>query len=228
MRLSVSLTKNETLWGWIYLIFQLFGLPYILVGAVRLLGLELSNATLNIIMFIVNFAAIALIFHRFLYTSMLQAVEAPLRCLRGAFLGFVIYFLGSLIVGALTQALFPAFVNENDKNILSMVEENYTLMTLCVVFFVPITEEVLYRGLLFGKLYSKNKLLGYGVSALVFSAIHVIGYIGVYEPAYLLVSLLQYVIPSLCLAWAYAYSGNIWSSILMHITINQIGINFAR
>ena len=105
-----------------------------------------------------------------------------------------------------------------------MVQENYTFLAFGTVLLVPVAEEALYRGLIFGQIYNRNRLAAYIISSVVFAAIHVISYIGLYEPIHLMLCLLQYLPAGLCLGWAYANSDTIWAPILMHITINQISI----
>jgi membrane protease YdiL (CAAX protease family) len=77
---------------------------------------------------------------------------------------------------------------------------------------------------IFGSIYKRSRILGYAVSALVFAALHVIGYIGFFAPTHLLLCFLQYIPAGLCLAWAYVMADTIWAPILMHIAINQMGV----
>ena len=98
------------------------------------------------------------------------------------------------------------------------------MMALCVVVLVPVVEETLYRGLLFGRLYSKNHFLGYAVGTLVFALVHVLGYVGQYDALRLGLCLLQYIPAGLALSWAYVESDSIWAPVLMHMTINLIGM----
>ena len=91
------------------------------------------------------------------------------------------------------------------------------------VVLVPLTEELLYRGLIFRPLYNKSPLAGYVISTFIFSALHVVSYIGSYSPLHLALCFLQYLPASICLGWAYARSDSIWSPVMIHMTINFIG-----
>ena len=97
------------------------------------------------------------------------------------------------------------------------------LMSIGTVLLVPVVEEMLFRGVLFGRLYQKNCFLAYALSTILFSCIHIVGYLGVYAPTDLFLSFLQYVPAGICLAWSYAKSGCIWAPILIHIAVNQVG-----
>ena len=228
MKLSIPMTQEETKAGWLYLILQLVLLPWFLTALSALLQWPSSPAVLNFLMFAINFGFVLLIFHRFLWQSLKAALSNPIACLRTALFGLVAYYLTDLMLGIVIRDLSPDFSNLNDANIISMTREHYTLMALGTVLLVPITEETLYRGLIFGILQKRSRLAAYLVSVPVFCLIHITGYIGEYEPLQLLLGFLQYVPAGICLAWAYEKSDTIWAPILMHITINQIALSLMR
>ncbi len=228
MKLTIPMSKPQIYWGWAFYLSQLLALPVLLALVNRLLGEPLTITGLNIALFLVNFVLTLVIFHSYLFASLQKALKAPFQCLRSAVLGFGCYYLASLLVGLFIQTVCPEFSNINDRTILQMVEENYAWVTVCVVLLVPITEETLYRGLIFKSLYHKSPVLAYCVSTLVFGLIHVVGYIGTVTPFMLLMCFLQYLPAGLALAWAFVRSDTIWAPILMHIAINQIGLSAMR
>ena len=88
------------------------------------------------------------------------------------------------------------------------------LALLAAGIVAPLTEEIFFRGFVFGALRDR---LGVGVaivlSALVFAAAH----------------LQPYALPALfalgaLLAWLYQLTGSLWPSILMHSTINTVAL----
>lgn len=214
--------------GWLFLLIQLVFLPWLLSAVSAITGWPSSPAVLNFLMFAINFLFTVLIFHRFLWQSLKAMLRAPFLCLRAAFLGLIVYYLADLLLGTLIRSFSPAFSNLNDANIISMTQEHYALMALGTVLLVPIAEEVLYRGLIFGALHKRSRLAAYLVSVPAFCLIHVVGYIGVYEPLQLVLGFLQYVPAGLCLGWAYEKADTIWAPILMHISINQIALSLMR
>ncbi len=227
-KLSVSMTKVEVILGWLYLAFQLVLLPVILILVNALLGYPLTDAGINFVFFCVNFLCTVAIFPRYLWASIKVLFAQPLACLRAALLGFLAYWVLSLAIGSLITALQPEYLNLNDGAIANMAQSSFLLISLGTVILAPVVEEVLYRGLLFGGLYNYSPVTAYIVSTLIFSAIHVIGYIGIYDPLSLVLSFLQYLPAGLCLGWAYAKSDTIWAPILIHISINLIGISAMR
>ncbi len=223
-KLTVSLTHNERIWGWCYLAVQLLVLPTALQLIDLLLGDPLSDAQLNFVFFCINFICITVIFHRFLAQCGRISLAQPWLCLRYTGQGLLLYWLGSFLLGLLIARCFPDFSNANDQSIAAMTQENYALMSFGTVLLVPVVEETLYRGVVFGTLYERSPVAAYIVSAAAFAALHVVSYIGSYDPVYLLVSFVQYIPAGLCLAWAYVKADSIWAPVLMHITINQLGV----
>ena len=228
MKLSISMTRRETLLGWSYLLISLFVLPFTLALLNGLLKNPLSVTEINLVFTGLNFIIVAVIFRRFLIASIGIAKEKPWRCLRFAALGFALYYLASTVIAMLIVWLRPDFSNVNDGAVMDLFQEYPTLMALATILLVPITEETLYRGLLFQGLYHKSRLLAYAISTLVFASIHVMGYIGLYDFVTLFLCFIQYLPAGIALAWAYEKSDTIAAPILMHITINQIGISVMR
>lgn len=227
MRISITVTDREKYIGWFYLLFQMFVLPEILLLLNGFLETPLSIGNVNLIMFGINFLAVLGIFHSFLWKNLTRIFREPWRILKAAFVGFCVYYVSNIALSNLILWFSPDFFNVNDQNVQTIVGENYFLSSLCVVILVPIVEETLYRGLVFGSIYRKSPWAAYLVSTVVFAAIHVIGYIGSYSPVQLLLCFFQYLPAGLCLGWAYAKGDSIWASILMHMTINQVGLSLA-
>ncbi len=221
-KLSVSLQKREKVAGFLYLAFQFLLLSPLLAFGNALLPTPLSLSELNFVFFCVNFLATTVIFRKLLLRCGKISLRKPFRTLKWALLGFIAYMLLTQIVGIIIALISPDFLNLNDQSISGMVQNDFVLIGFSTVILVPVAEELLYRGLIFGSIYNKSRILAYIVSIVVFACIHLIGY--TYSPVNLLLSFLQYVPAGLCLGWAYAKSDSIFAPILMHITINQLGI----
>lgn len=210
--------------GWFYWAFQLLALPTLMVVGSRWLDLRLSEVWLNICFFLLNLVCVLAIFFRYFFNSIRHFAENIKSCLTTAVIGFFLYYGSSILVNCLVIRAYPDFLNVNNLSIQFMLQQEYVLMTLCTVFFAPIAEEILYRGLVFGHLRMKNRILAYIISAAVFCSIHVTGYIGYYPVDLLLLCFLQYVPAGVFLAWSYERSGTICTSILIHIAVNAIGV----
>lgn len=227
-KLSVSMNCEEIQWGWVYLFLQLFALPYLLTLVNLLLSNPLSDASLNFVFFGINFICVTIIFRKFFLTSLSHAFKNPAVCIQAVLCGFALYYIVSYIIGIAIMFINPEFLNANDESIAQMTRDNFALMGIGTVLLVPPVEEVFCRGLLFRGLYHRSRILAYAVSTLVFCSIHVIGYVGLYDPFTLIICFLQYVPASICLAWAYKRADTIVAPILIHMIINLIGILSTR
>ena len=228
MKLSIYMTRRETMLGWCYLLFSMFFLPLALVLVNTVLGNPLSETEINLVFLGLNFIAVAVIFRKFLTASVKKALATPWRCLRFAAFGFALYYLFSLAVAALILWISPDFSNVNDDTVLELFQEHPALMSFTTILLVPITEETLYRGLLFQGFQRKSRLFAYCFSTLIFAAIHVVGYIGRYDLLTLTLCYIQYLPAGIAIAWAYEKADTIVAPILIHITINQIGTSVTR
>ena len=228
MKLSIFMTRRETVLGWSYLLISMFVLPYALAFVNFLLAQPLSATVLNLIFFALNTLCVAVIFHRFLGASVRAALDRPWRCLRFAALGFMLYYLASSLLSYLIAWIDPTFFNVNDAAISELSREYTALMAFATIWLAPITEETLYRGLLFQSLHRKSRVLAYGVSVLVFAGIHVMGYVGLYDWLTLLMCFVQYLPAGAALAWTYERADTVIAPMLMHIAINQIGVAAMR
>ena len=223
-KLSVSVSRTEMILGLCYIPLQLLVIPVIVVIGNLVLGNPFSDVQVNFVLFCIDFICVTVIFHKFLLRSLKHSFAMPWRTLRFAALGFLLYWVGSFVINFIIIALNPEFSNVNNDSIAELTQQNYSLMAVSTVLLVPITEETIYRGVVFGKIYERNPIAGYVVSVAIFSALHVVGYIGSFPAMHLLMCFLQYIPAGIALAWAYTKADSIWAPILMHIAINQVSI----
>lgn len=222
--LAVCPTKKEQVWGILYLLFSLFVLPYLLSLFNSLLHTPLNNAWFNFLYFSLNFLCVFWIFHGFFKRSLIHAGSHFWDFILSVVAGAAMYWVCSWALSILFTHAFPDFENLNDSTITQMAHGNFAIMLVGTVFFVPIAEESLYRGLVFGSIYPKSHWAAYFISMVVFSAIHTINYIGVYSLPNLILAFAQYLPAGLILAWAYRKSGSIFAPIVIHAAINAIGL----
>ena len=88
----------------------------------------------------------------------------------------------------------------------------------------PIVEETLVRGLLFGVIRRKSRILAYAVTILFFSVIHVWQYLVLYDFREVLLAALQYIPAGIALGWTYEKANTVWAPIFLHMTINAISL----
>ncbi len=214
--LQNRLSRWEQVWGWRYFLFHIAFLPSLLT----LLPAAFSRSTVNFLFFSINFIAALVIFRRFLRKNLDINGMQLLKILGVGAAFFALYQLSSAAVGWLFTLLKPDFYNANDHGVIQMAGENYTLMLLGTVVFVPIAEESLHRGLVFRGLYDRSPIAAWLLSTALFSFVHIMNYIGSSDPLTLLLCYLQYIPAGLCLAAAYRLSGTLLCPVLIHAAVN--------
>ena len=220
--------RREILWGGIYLVLYIAVLPLAVPLGVMLAFPGLNTAQVNFCYFCLNFAATSVIFRRFLARSLKDALPAALPALWYALLACLgNMLLSSMLVHAILE-VYPALRNVNDSAIGEMVRQNLPLMFIGSVILAPVTEELLFRGLVFRGLYDRSPLIAHILTMVLFSLIHVSGYVGMYEGKLLFFCFLQYLVPAYCLNFAYRQSGTILSPILMHMATNLMALSAMR
>lgn len=227
-KLAIRPNDQEQVWGIVYMLFSILMLPTLLRLFNGLLPVPLGNTWFNFLYFSCNFLFVVWIFHGFLQRCMVHAGKYPWRFLGAVCIGIAAYWALNYLTALVLEGISKDYVNLNDSTIQTMVQGNFPIMALGTALLVPVAEETLHRGLVFGSLYPKNHCMAYVISAAVFSAVHIIGYIGIYDPLHLLMAFIQYVPAGLVLAWAYRFSGSIFAPIIIHATINTIGLLTVR
>lgn len=222
--LSVHLTDKEQIWGIAYLLASIFLLPSALDYLCGLLPMPIGKSWFNFLYFTVNFLFIFMIFHGFFRRSLAYAGSHVGDFLVAVILGAGFYWLTSWGISLLYGRYFPEFGNLNDGSISQMAGDHFWITAVGTVLLVPIAEEALHRGLVFGCLYQKSHAAAYILSTIIFSSVHLMSYVGTYSTAHLALAFVQYIPAGLALAWAYRKSGSIFAPILMHAMINGISI----
>lgn len=219
---TVSLRNSEFVGGLLYLPFYLMLTALLLSALCKACGWEPDTYHFNLVVFVVNFLAIVGIFHRFLFTSLKIAGKNFWLFIQAVILATVFYFAVTYAMQwALGQfGLMPK--NMNDDSVATLLKQNFSVMTICISILVPITEECLCRGLIFGTVYKKNRIVAYIVSMLVFALLHTWQYVLDYSFGSFIVTTLTYLPAGLALCWAYEKSGTIWAPILTHALVNFI------
>ena len=214
--------------GRIYFPFYIFLLSVILTEIYVAMGHTALTAEdrvqINLIYGIINFINLVLIFREFLSESAVKAFSRPGRFLIALLGGLVIYFFGSSAMTTLSDYLIPGMENVNDAGIVELLNNGRLEMLIFTVLLAPITEELIFRGLIFSSIYPHSRFWAYAVSICLFSLVHVLGYIGKYPIATLAVCFLEYLPASFGLAWALEFSGTIWANIGVHMLANTFAM----
>ena len=221
--------KVERIIGFVYIPLHIIVLPYIAAAAVRLLfplaGLDENVPASELVWFSFSCVFLFAVMFRFLKASFNDMLDRKGKALQGVVVGLILYFALLYAMAMLLNALSLNIQNPNSEAIHRAAAVNRGAIFTAALILAPIAEELMFRGVLFGSIRRRSRILAYIVSALVFSFYHVWQYFIVsYDPA-LFINVLQYVPPSIALAYCYERSGSIWPPILLHSVINLIALS---
>ncbi len=221
---AVQMRRYEIIGGLIWLAVYLFLMSDLTQLLLQLMGVRISTLTLNKAYFLGCFLVTAVLFRRFLSYSLPEVADRPLRVLVGILLGYCIYAACQGTLSMVYGHLVPNLKTPNDDNIRAIAQSSYSTMAVAAVLLAPITEETLLRGLVFGNLRKKNRIVAYVVTAVLFSGIHIMNYVLTLDLTSLMLNFLLYLLPSVALCVCYEYAGTIWAPILLHMIINALSM----
>ena len=213
-----QMTDSERRRGWVFFALYLLVFPYLNAWAQRLLmgeG-EAPVAEANVVYYVLLFALALLVFWTFLRHGFSLLVDwLP----ENAF-AFVTGLAGAGLLHFLVTLIPYPVQNPSEMQYLQEFAISPVATAVLLVVLIPLIEETLYRGLVFGSLRQYSRPLAYVVSVLVYALACVWRYaLEIGDPAYLLL-FIQYLPMSLALAWCYDNGGSIWSAVALHMTIN--------
>ena len=220
------MTSGEKIAGTILFAVYLAVLPFVtdpLFGLVgKLLDTTVSEMVQNIIYYYVLFAVTLIVFHKFIArTSRNFADNLGIAC-RNMLLGLIALYGLNELVYRLSSLVIANRTNLNDTTISAQIQDAPRVTLLIIVFLAPFIEEVLFRGLVFGNLKSKSRVVAYLVSCLLFALLHVWQFAVVQQDITYFLLMVQYLVPGAVLAWAYESSGTLWTSIGLHAVANAL------
>lgn len=223
-----GLTRLERFGGGVFFAIYLLLLPLAAKPALdllgELLGRRISENMVGAIYYYALFAVTVILFHSLLTKTTRRFLDDIALTFKTAGVGIVAYYglceLASRLGGLLTDRAG----NLNDAAISARSVSAPHMTMLIVVFLAPFVEETLFRGLVFGGLKQRSRLLAYAVSCALFALLHVWQFaVAGRDPGYFLL-MVQYLIPGLLLAWAYDHSGTLWASIGLHAGVNALSV----
>ena len=220
--LGPGLSTAETVAGLCYLPFYVILLSLGLQWLSGLLDLRLTELQINVAYFVINCIMIWVIFHQFLIRSF-RAIRFW-ELVQALILGFCLYYAGNFLFGWIVRLLDLTITSFNDQTVLGLISQNKWIMGICAVVLAPIVEETLVRGLLFGVIRRKSRILAYAVTILLFAAMHVWQYLVLYDFREVLLAALQYIPAGIALGWTYEKANTVWAPIFLHMTINAISM----
>jgi len=217
---KTHMTDSERQRGWVFLVLYLFIFPYLNAWAQRVLAGdgETPAAEANVVYYVLLFALALLVFWGFLRRDF----EGLLDWLPENLFGVVVGLAAAGGLHVLVQLLpFPV----RDPIPLQYAAEfaMAPVPTLVLILLlIPVVEEFLFRGLIFGNLRGYSPALAYLVCVPLYALAQVWRYALDYgDPRYLLLTIL-YLPMSAALAWCYDNGGSVWSCVALHGAVNGV------
>lgn len=225
-KLGVSFTKGEKIGGWIFLLFYavLLGWIFAVIQAYAKARLDfiISDTFVLLLNYYVSFFAIIIIFKRFLKESLYYFVKNLWACIQAVVLAGFMYFVLTYIAGVLIYDYMGNVVNPNDAEVTKLMLQDSKAMIVCAIFLAPLIEEVLFRGLIFGSIHKKSRIIAHIANCLIFGIFHIWQFALSQMDWTVLLYALQYIPGSIALAWCYEKSGSIWSPVFLHMSFNAM------
>ena len=227
------LTRREKRVGWCFFALYLFVLPFLVEGAVgyleRRLDLTFTAAQSRAVYYTIILLLLIAVFWDFLRNA--------LTILRENFRPSFFIFGAGLLVGLGLTCLAGAIPLPVENPARTLYREEYFLAggaTFAVVVLLrPAVEEILFRGLVFGALCKKSRVLAYALSAGLFALSTVWLYV-LYgadpdyqaSPAFLLL-MIQYLPLGLVECWVYDVSGSVYTPMALRMALQAAFLIFA-
>lgn len=108
----------------------------------------------------------------------------------------------------------------NFEDISALTRLNFSPLFGLNVILIPVVDEVLFRGVLFGCIRNKNQVLSYIVSVLLYAFSHSWLSLLVSEPSLFPLVLIQYIPLGIIQTWCYERAGSVWVSVIFHMAAN--------
>ena len=219
------LNRTQTILGWVYLPVHMFAIPLLLGMYASFLPGGLSTSDGNLIYYAVGMAFTLIVMWGYLRSCFDVFLDNLKLCAFTLLLALGLDYLLSVAMTAVLMVLEQAAgQTPNDQALMDIAVTDAGLVKGIVVYMAPLVEETLFRGVVFGSLRGKNRVLAYVVSIALFSFAHVWQAAVVSMSLAPLIYAIRYVPVSFVLTWSYDRTGSIWVPIIFHMFINALSL----
>lgn len=217
-----QMSRAQKVLGWCYLPLHALVIP-LLAGMYSAYSPEPPDSlTVNIIYFALGAAFVLIALGAYLRRHFDTLLDNIRGCLLALLMGITLEYALSVPIAIVLVFLEENIVNPNNEFVMSLAEGGYGTVMGLAIFLGPLVEEPLFRGVVFGTIREKSRVLAYIVSITLFSLLHVWQYALAYADPGLLLYAVQYIPISFALAWSYERSGSIWTPIFFHMILNGL------
>ena len=217
-----QLTRAEMGRGWVFFALYVLVFPWVMGWIQRSFHGELPVAESNVVYYLLAATLVFLVFWSFLR----HGIDLLLDWLPENLFAFLTGLVGAGVLSLLVSLIPLPVENPNQLSYPEQFALAPVATVVILVLFMPLVEETLFRGLLFGTARRYSRLLGYVLSVLVYAVYCVWQFVyayGTVDLRYLLL-FVEYVPMSLALTWCYDNGGSIWSAIALHMVLNAVSL----
>lgn len=217
---KIRLTASERLRGWIFFALYVFVFPFLMAWVQRAFPTEWPVAEASVVYYLLVGVLLFLLLWNFLrenFSLLLDWLPENLAALVTGLAGAVVLYLLVMLIP------YPVD-NPNTASyaVEYLLAPQATLVILVVL--MPLAEEILFRGLLFGCVRGYSRTLAWVLSIVLYCVYCVWQFVfsyGSFDLRYLTL-MLQYLPMAAALTWCYDMGGSIWSPVLLHAILNAL------
>ena len=215
-----KMSRRQTVIGLVYLPIHAVLLSLLLPKVFESLGVE-NMDIMNMVYYGIGVLVCFVCFWSFLregYDGLLDKLGFCLVSFMMALgLDYLLSYAVSMILAGFSSAEASADVDLSEIAIVSS-----GVIRAAGIFMVPIVEEVLFRGVVFGSLHKKGRLMAYAVTIALFAVAHTWQYVAASGDWGYWVYALQYIPFGIAACWLYERTNTIWLPIGFHMMINAM------
>lgn len=217
-----KLTPGECVRGAALSVLYLSVFPFAMAWVQRTTGEELPVAEANVVYYLISVMLVFLLFWRFLKRNF----ELLLDRLPENLFALLVGLAGAELFRALVTLLPCPVENPNVYNYREQFLLSPGATTVILVVLMPIVEEMIFRGFLFGTVRRYSRGLAYVLSAGLFALYSVWQFVfscGAVDLRYLLLAG-RYLPMALALSWCYDAGSSVWTAVLLHMAVNGLAL----
>lgn len=217
---NTHMTDAESRRGLVFFLLYFFLFPYLNAFAQRLIfgDAETPIAEANILYYAVLFALCLLLFWRFLKEDFLKLMDWVPENTFSILLGLV----GAGVMNALLRLLPFPVADPIPRQYAAEFGAAPIPTLVLLLILIPLVEETLFRGLLFGQFRGYSRPLAYVLTSAFYALAAVWRYaLERGDARYLLLSVV-YLPLSIACTWCYDNGGSVWATAFLHAGLNGL------
>lgn len=214
------MTKGEMYRGWVFFALYFLVFPFLMAGVQWIFdekwGLYLPDASASVVYYSFSAVLVLLVFWSFLKHGFFLLLDFLPENLFAIFSGFLGWFFLHILVSFVPLPVENPALGDYAQQFLLYPGAT----TAILVLLMPLVEETLFRGLLFGTLRRYSRPIAYAASIFLTALYAVWQYVFVSgDPRYFLLAL-YYLPGGLAFTWSYDNGGSVWSAVFLHMAVN--------